>query len=529
MLVTLTNANNTYVDPIGQSNEILALDGNDTVRGENGDDTVRGGNGADSLLGGDGLDFVYGDDGNDRLFGGNGNDQLFGGIGNDTLAGDANNDTLNGGVGADSMNGGANNDLIISADGQDTIVTGTGSDTVEYSLSTTPRTVTITDFAAATDTFVIRGEYQPYTVSASGPPTTVTFANGDVVVFNTLAPAAFAPIFDLTYGDVDVNLTLGNGADKVTLGTAPVSQYLNTKGGDDVVVSAGAPNFGFILGDGNDSLTVTGMLGGAPYLQGIDVGAGNDTISLQDVDSTVQIDLGEGANSLTVKNFLPAGGQNSEAIYSGSGNDTITIGAFTTLTVVDAGGNNTIKLGNQYALAQFGTVTVGAGDDVVVAGNVVNTTFALGDGANKLTVGDGLAQVTSGIGNDTISMDAGNQTITTGAGADSVTTGAGNSSIATEAGNDTIAAGGGDDTLSGGADNDVLTGGTGVDLFVYEVLTGGLDRITDYQSGVDTIQIGGFDPAFWGTDGLGNGTYTAAAGNVLTVVGITDASLIIWA
>ncbi|TAD87538.1 MAG: calcium-binding protein, partial [Alphaproteobacteria bacterium] len=342
-----TNGNDSFVDPLGLSSNLSALDGNDTVNAQDGDDTVFGGNGADSLRGGDGLDLLYGDANNDRLLGGNGNDQLFGGSGNDTLNGEANNDTLDGGTGADSMNGGAGNDLIISADGQDTIVTGTGSDTVEYSLSATPRTVTITNFDPAVDKFVLRGEYQPFTVSDTGPPTTVTFANGDVVVFTTIAPTQFAPAYDVVYGNVDVTLITGDSPDLVTLGAAPLGQYVYTMGGNDTVVSAGSPTFVFDLGAGNDSLTVTGLLGGVGGGQLIDMGDGNDTVSLQDVDTIATISLGEGANSLTMKDFGPSYGGNSQSILAGTGNDTIKAGAFNDMYLADLGGDNIITLGDQ--------------------------------------------------------------------------------------------------------------------------------------------------------------------------------------
>lgn len=63
-----------------------------------------------------------------------------------------------------------------------------------------------------------------------------------------------------------------------------------------------------------------------------------------------------------------------------------------------------------------------------------------------------------------------------------------------EAGDDTLSGGDGDDSLEGDGGNDILTGGAGVDLFVYNGTADGVDTITDFEVGVDKIQVsaGGF-------------------------------------
>ncbi|TAD87441.1 MAG: hypothetical protein EAZ99_17380 [Alphaproteobacteria bacterium] len=307
------------------------------------------------------------------------------------------------------------------------------------------------------------------------------------------------------------------------------SVYVQAEAGVDNVTIGGSQSFGVSLGADNDSLTVTGLLGGVGGGQLIDMGDGSDTVSLQDVDAVVTISLGEGANSLTMKDFGPSYGGNSQSILAGTGNDTIKAGAFNDMYLADLGGDNIITLGNQTAYYAGAWLETGAGNDSMTVGDFGAIRFILGDGANQLNAGNGYAEVFAGSGSDTINLGDGPHVITTGAGNDSVSTGSGASSIDTGLGNDTISAGAGNDTLFGGADADVLTGGSGADVFIYDILAGGLDRITDYEVGVDVIQIGGFDPALWGTDGLGNGTYTPSVGNVLTVVGIIDATQITWA
>ncbi len=59
-------------------------------------------------------------------------------------------------------------------------------------------------------------------------------------------------------------------------------------------------------------------------------------------------------------------------------------------------------------------------------------------------------------------------------------------------GNDVIDGGAGDDLINGGAGNDQLTGGAGKDTFVFEFFDPGVDTITDFKVGEDTIEIRGF-------------------------------------
>lgn len=64
-------------------------------------------------------------------------------------------------------------------------------------------------------------------------------------------------------------------------------------------------------------------------------------------------------------------------------------------------------------------------------------------------------------------------------------------------GGDTINALGGNDTITGGTGADIVTGGAGADLFVISAvgdLTPTPDRITDFQQGIDRIDLSAIDP-----------------------------------
>jgi predicted extracellular nuclease len=75
------------------------------------------------------------------------------------------------------------------------------------------------------------------------------------------------------------------------------------------------------------------------------------------------------------------------------------------------------------------------------------------------------------------------------------------------AGRDTLIGGAGNDVLVGGVDADLLTGGAGRDRFVYTNLNERSDRITDFEVGVDQLDLRGLFDAigYTGTDPIADG------------------------
>jgi len=107
-----------------RSNHIMALGGNDQVRGYGGDDTIYGGNGDDTVEGDSGHDWITAQVGNDWVAGGPGTDKL---IGQDGA------DWIDGGEGDDgAIQGGPGNDVLIDGDGHDWLVKGDEGDDIVF-------------------------------------------------------------------------------------------------------------------------------------------------------------------------------------------------------------------------------------------------------------------------------------------------------------------------------------------------------------------------------------------------------------
>lgn len=226
---------------------------------------------------------------------------------------------------------------------------------------------------------------------------------------------------------------------------------------------------------------------------------GHDTLNLRTDRSDQRIDLRPEAVSdvLGLKgNLVIARGTILEDVIAGSGNDHITgnraanriDGRDGNDTLFGGGGDDTL-LGGKGADRLDG----GAGNDRLLGGGGNDTLFG-GNGNDRLFGGAGRDRLFGGNGNDTLDGGDGNDRLDGGAGRDLMYGGAGN---------DTLNGGSGRDTLVGGAGADVLTGGAGADVFVF-ARVGHIgrgtesDRVTDFESGIDRIDLSGLGLEFNG-------------------------------
>jgi Ca2+-binding RTX toxin-like protein len=118
------------------------------------------------------------------------------------------------------------------------------------------------------------------------------------------------------------------------------------------------------------------------------------------------------------------------------------------------------------------------------------------DGKDVLIGNDGDDKLIGGTGKDTLSGGEGDDILKGGTGNDKLYGFAGDDKLFGAEGKDTLIGGLGNDTLFGGAGKDLLTGDEGADVFGFLKGEKGLDVITDFEAGVDKIDLSDFSTKF---------------------------------
>ncbi len=206
--------------------------------------------------------------------------------------------------------------------------------------------------------------------------------------------------------------------------------------------------------------------------------------------------------------------------------DDITSGAVPRLRFLsDAAGGHAVG-----SVSAAGDINNDGFGDILIS---TTGTFATGefDGAAYVvygapfftTPGDDIVSGTAG--NDSIDGLGGNDTLTVSGGTDTLFGNGGNDSLLGGAGNDRLRGGSSADTLNGGAGNDRITGGDGAgDIFQFGPAPIGIDEITDFTPGEDTIEV-------LGTTGFANTSgsdtlVTFAGGGSVKIIGVTPAQVV---
>lgn len=269
-------------------------------------------------------------------------------------------------------------------------------------------------------------------------------------------------ITDLKPGVTGGDPLIDYGTNDVLTGTANNDDISVHKGNDKAYGGAGNDVFHDLV-SGNDQFFGDAGLDTFYLGKGNDVangGAGNDTVNYTGINYTVIADLSTG--------FAFADGIDQlisiENVVGSEWNDTIK-------------GNN---LANQLSGGDGNDTLWGRGGADVLYGGNGNDTMMGNDGKNAVvtTRGPGFEDRMYGQGgNDKMSGDDGRDFLDGGIG------------------NDTINGGRGNDMIVGGAGIDTLTGGLGADTFVFNSLNdvARYDRITDFQHGVDKIDVSAID------------------------------------
>ncbi|MFZ4409490.1 MAG: serine hydrolase [Paracraurococcus sp.] len=259
---------------------------------------------------------LLGLDGNDTLAGGQGRDLLLGGEGRDSLLGRGGGDTLDGGAGADTMAGGAGNDTYGVDDAGDRVIEapGGGIDTVRASVSVT--------LWANVENLVLTGSA---TLRGAGNALDNRLTANDAG--DQLA--GYDGRDTLLGGAGNDSLNGGAGADSMA-GGAGNDSYVVDNAGDLVAERPGEgtdlvqASIGYRLGADVENLVLTGTAA-------ID-GTGNALANLiRGNDGANRLSGGAGADSIN-------GGAGDDTLLGGGGNDLLTGGAGRDLFRFDAPG-----------------------------------------------------------------------------------------------------------------------------------------------------------------------------------------------
>jgi hypothetical protein len=244
-------------------------------------------------------------------------------------------------------------------------------------------------------------------------------------------------------------------------------------GGGDTV--RGGEDSDIIAGDAFDSSGATGtplftLKGGSDRLYGDNA---NDWIA---GDMWQATDAGAASYIEGGADFLD-GGLGDDLLYGEI--DTAFAG------LLDAGGNDWLDggLGNDTIDGQLGVDTAAFNTEAIAVLADILLGIASGQGSDMLA---GIENLVGSIKNDSLRGDN---------SANRLTGNDGDDQLFGRGGVDYLIGGNGNDLLNGGAGADTMVGGAGADTFVEGPLVGGAattDRITDFQNGVDRIDLKAF-------------------------------------
>lgn len=417
---------------------------------------------------------------------------LVGSPGNDVLTGGAGNDVLIGGIGSDLMSGGDGNDTYYVYTTTDTIIEkcAAGIDTVMTTLGSyvAPTNVENITFIG-TGSFVGTGNTLDNTITGgagadklyggAGNDTLIGGAGDDLLdgcIGNDVMVGGKGN--DVYYIDNPLDVVrenAGEGYDTVYVAppawTATAGSYI------DKVILTGTGN-GNLTGNllsmelvGNAGINTLSDGGGADVLRG---GAGNDTYVVTNAGTVVVENANEGMDTVkTTLNYYVLTDNVENLTFTGTGS-------------FYGVGNSTT-----------GTITGGAGDDVLVSGTGIER-LAGGGGHDTFYINNVNDVVVAAPGSNSVVytsvsgvMAAANISTMTYTG-DGNFTGYANSTgttLVSGAGNDTLVGGAGNDVLDAGAGNNLLTGGGGADVFRFAAPGTGVTRVTDFVSGTDHVQL----------------------------------------
>ncbi|MDS9466325.1 calcium-binding protein [Paracoccus sp. MBLB3053] len=475
------------------------------------------------------------------------------------VKGTSNGDMLQAGTGTTQINGGYGDDILISGSEPVRLSGGTGADL--FVVTPVNGRITISDYQPGIDRIdlsnlgMIRSTLQlSFKTQSNG--INITF--GDTVIWvrtqdgtsltenhfnNSLFPVAHydAPnMYKKIIGTAGNDTLIGGRYGSDIYGHAGRDLITGREAAD--VIRAGADHDTVHGGDGDDRILgengndlIRGGNGNDTLLGGNDNdmlfgGYGNDRLFAEAGSDTSYGEWGDDFIQDLLGNNTIWGGDGQDWIQTGDGNDRID-GGNGHDTVFAGGGNDSISGGdgNDELRGEKGNDTIlgGAGADLIwgdqgddrleggdgddylwglagndwMSGGAGDDTLLGAIGNDTLRGGDGNDLLGGKEGDDTAIGEAGNDSIYGGSGNDKLDGREGEDFVHGEEGDDRLWGGTGNDTLRGGTGSDTMTGGAGADVFHFRTASdfdGSTDWITDFEPGVDTIDMRGLGLSYIG-------------------------------
>jgi Ca2+-binding RTX toxin-like protein len=391
------------------------------------------------------------------------------------------------------------------------------------------------DFGLSQQVFTVMSYNDGWSLSPYGQARSGGLTGTEVDHFGwvaTLSPLDIAVIQD-KYG-VNEDFASGDNVYELKDVNAPGTFYESIwdTAGTDVIRYAGGRDANIDLrpatlkyeeGGGGRVSYAYGIHGGFTIANAVTIenaisGGGNDTLTGNDADN--RLDAGAGNDTVVGgagKDIL-IGGAGVDTLTGGDGNDTFAFQAGDSSllardTITDfARGSDKIDIaGAKSFIGTFGFT--GAAGEVRYAtssGSTVVEYDANGDRIADLQIAlsGGMELDYTDFASVRAAPTPGADVLTGTAGADTIKALAGDDVLFGLGGDDSLFGDSGDDVLDGGAGRDLLTGGTGSDIFVLAAASDspiglGRDRIQDFLSGVDKVDLSAFGPmAFIGKRGF---------------------------
>ncbi|MEO9822080.1 MAG: Calx-beta domain-containing protein [Paracoccaceae bacterium] len=339
-------------------------------------------------------------------------------------------------------------------------------------LSTTSATVTIIDNDGGGGT-------------ASGPAFVTTPApNGDA---NYLLGTSLEDTIKGFNGDDTIfalesndYIEAGNGKDEVyadtgndtILGGSGDDTLMGDQGND--LIEGGLGKDSIDGGTGTDTASYANATGGVVVKLNKDEATGSDGLDrITSIENLIGSDFNDKFVGTAIQNVFDTGAGN-DIVFTRGGDDVVDTGIGND-TVYGDNGSEEIDLGDGDDFAR-----TKAGDDEII----------LGQGDDRVAAGVGADTAFGGDGNDTFFMGSQNDFAFGGAGEDVLNGGFNADVLDGGADDDRVRGEAGVDQINGGDGNDLLNGGANADTFwFFDTDETGVDRITDFEDGLDEINL----------------------------------------